>query len=65
MSLDQNLFTLNVIPDAANPAFTDLVDPSGAAHYKKERIGGTPYRMNLYGTSFEQASQVLHAELHV
>ncbi|KZV65112.1 hypothetical protein PENSPDRAFT_587366 [Peniophora sp. CONT] len=48
MSLDQNLFTLNVILDATNPTITDLVDPSGEPHYKKERIGGTPYRMNLY-----------------
>ena len=51
MSLDQNLFTLNVVPDASNPAFTDLLDPSGEAHYKKERLSEPPYRMNMYGAS--------------
>ncbi|KAI0030184.1 hypothetical protein K488DRAFT_54773 [Vararia minispora EC-137] len=47
MSLDQNLFTLNVIPDPSTPSATDLVDPVGTAHYRKVRVGGPLYRMDL------------------
>lgn len=49
MSLDVNLFTLNFTPDKQNPNITDLVDPSDNPHYRKERIPGSEYRINVYG----------------
>lgn len=48
MSLDQNLFTLNVTPNAEHPSVVDLVDPKGTVHYQKEREPGTLYRINVY-----------------
>lgn len=51
MSLDQNLFTLNVTPNAEHPSVVDLVDPKGTVHYQKEREPGTLYRINVYGAS--------------
>ncbi|ETW79324.1 hypothetical protein HETIRDRAFT_245675, partial [Heterobasidion irregulare TC 32-1] len=48
MSLDQNLFTLNVTPNAEHPSVVDLVDPKGTVHYRKEREPGTLYRINVY-----------------
>jgi hypothetical protein len=49
MSLDRNLFTLNVVPNESNPAVQDLVNPTGTVHYQKEREGGQLYRINLFG----------------
>jgi hypothetical protein len=49
MSLDRNLFTLNVVPNESNPAVQDLVLPSGTVHYHKEREAGPSYRINLFG----------------
>jgi hypothetical protein len=49
MSLDRNLFTLNVVPNESNPAVQDLVLPSGTVHYLKEREAGPSYRINLFG----------------
>ena len=49
MSLDRNLFTLNIVPNGRDPAFQDLVIPSGEVHYSKEREAGTSYRINLFG----------------
>ncbi|KAJ7647580.1 hypothetical protein FB45DRAFT_998609 [Roridomyces roridus] len=46
MSLDNNLFTLVVTPTAEN--VVDLVDTTGRAHYRKQRIPGPVYRMELY-----------------
>jgi hypothetical protein len=48
MSLDRNLFTLNVVPNESNPAVQDLVNPTGTVHYQKEREGGQLYRINLF-----------------
>ena len=49
MSLDRNLFTLNVVPNESNPAVQDLVLPCGTVHYHKEREAGPSYRINLFG----------------
>ena len=49
MSLDANLFTLNIVESTEGPNLLDLVDPSGNIHYRKERVLGTEYRINLYG----------------
>jgi hypothetical protein len=54
MSLDQNLFTLNIVPNGNDPSVLDLVDPSGTVHYHKERVPEANYKMNLYG------EQVVH-----
>ncbi|KAH9016680.1 hypothetical protein EDB83DRAFT_2438875 [Lactarius deliciosus] len=48
MSLDRNLFTLNIVPNERDPAVQDLVLPSGVVHYFKEREAGTLYRINLF-----------------
>ncbi|KAI0259357.1 hypothetical protein BC834DRAFT_974329 [Gloeopeniophorella convolvens] len=48
MSLDRNLFTLNVTPNESDPTVQDLVDQSGNVHYHKQREGGTLYRINLF-----------------
>jgi hypothetical protein len=50
MSLDRNLFTLNIVPNESNRAVQDLVLPSGTVHYHKEREVGQSYRINLFGT---------------
>jgi hypothetical protein len=49
MSLDRNLFTLNIVQNERDPAMQDLVIPSGVVHYSKEREAGTSYRINLFG----------------
>lgn len=49
MSLDQNLFTLLFTPNKDDPNVTDLVDPSDNAHYRKERVLGSVYKINVYG----------------
>ncbi|TFK39976.1 hypothetical protein BDQ12DRAFT_681557 [Crucibulum laeve] len=48
MSLDQNLFTLLLTPNKDHPQVLDLVDPSGIVHYRKRRIPGTEYKMEVY-----------------
>ncbi|PSR82343.1 hypothetical protein PHLCEN_2v6086, partial [Hermanssonia centrifuga] len=48
MSLDQNLFTLTLSPNKDDPNITDLVDPSDNPHYRKERVPGNVYQMNVY-----------------
>jgi len=52
MSLDKNLFTLHVTPDKDDPNVVDLVDPNGIAHYKKQRVPGISYTMEVYGEIF-------------
>lgn len=48
MSLDRNLFTLNIVQNEQNPAVQDLVNPLGEVHYSKEREAGALYRINLF-----------------
>ncbi|KAI0657913.1 hypothetical protein C8Q70DRAFT_918525 [Cubamyces menziesii] len=47
MSLDQNLFTLNVASRSDDPNVLDLVDPNGVVHYTKRRLPGTTYTIEL------------------
>ena len=49
MSLDRNLFTLNIVPNESNNAVQDLVLPTGTVQYHKEREGGQSYKINLFG----------------
>jgi hypothetical protein len=49
MSLDRNLFTLNIVPNESNNAVQDLVLPTGTVQYHREREGGQTYRINLFG----------------
>jgi len=49
MSLDRNLFTLNIVPNKSNHAVQDLVLPSGVVHYHREKEEGQSYRINLFG----------------
>ncbi|KAH9941495.1 hypothetical protein B0H21DRAFT_546480 [Amylocystis lapponica] len=48
MSLDQNLFTLNIGPNSEDPSVVDLADPSGKLHYRKQRVPGSVYSVNVY-----------------
>ncbi|EJD48273.1 hypothetical protein AURDEDRAFT_101921 [Auricularia subglabra TFB-10046 SS5] len=49
MSLDQNLFTLNIVPSETEPDATDLVEPNGTVHYRKRRVpAGEQYTWSLY-----------------
>ncbi|OCH84699.1 hypothetical protein OBBRIDRAFT_383395 [Obba rivulosa] len=48
MSLDQNLFTLHVTPHPDDPTVLDLVDPKGTAHYRKQRVPGNVYHVEVY-----------------
>ncbi len=50
MSLDQNLFTLLVTPNKEDPNVIDLVDPSGLTYYRKQRVAGAVYTVEVYGT---------------
>jgi hypothetical protein len=54
MSLDQNLFTLHFTQNKDNPSAIDLVDPSGTIHYRRHRILGQIYKIEVYGMPFEQ-----------
>ncbi|KAI6008826.1 hypothetical protein F5J12DRAFT_54912 [Pisolithus orientalis] len=53
MSLDRNLFTLLLTPNAAasrvdqGVSVVDLIDPSGTVYYRKRRIGGGVYKAEL------------------
>jgi hypothetical protein len=51
MSLDKNLFTLTMTPSPDDPRIVDLVDPSGIVHYRKQRIAGPVYKIEVYGQS--------------
>lgn len=53
MSLDQNLFTLNFAPSKDDPNVTELVDPAERPHYRKERVPGSVYTINVYGEQRE------------
>ncbi|KAJ3864397.1 hypothetical protein EV359DRAFT_41136 [Lentinula novae-zelandiae] len=48
MTLDQNLFTLQIKPSPADPTLVDLADPSGNVFYRKERSTGVGYNVSLY-----------------
>ncbi|KAI6046076.1 hypothetical protein EDC04DRAFT_1870881 [Pisolithus marmoratus] len=54
MSLDRNLFTLLLTPNATassadqGVSVVDLIDPSGTVHYRKRRLGGGVYKAELY-----------------
>ncbi|KAG1735499.1 hypothetical protein EDB19DRAFT_1723820 [Suillus lakei] len=50
MSLDQNLFTLLLTPNTSDSRglVTDLTDPSGNVHYRKQRIPGQVYKIEVY-----------------
>ncbi|KAI0819584.1 hypothetical protein BC628DRAFT_1401730 [Trametes gibbosa] len=47
MSLDQNLFTLNVTARADDIDTLDLTDPNGVVHYTKRRVPGTEYTIEV------------------
>lgn len=47
MSLDKNLFTLQFTPNPDDPNGIDLVDPSGVVHYRKLRVQGATYEINV------------------
>jgi len=49
MSLDKNLFTLLLTPHKDNPNVIDLMDPSGTVHYRKQRVPGPEYKIEVYG----------------
>ena len=57
MSLDQNLFTLNIVPSEVEPDAVDLVEPNGIVHYRKRRVvaaanaaaENAAYNWSLYG----------------
>jgi hypothetical protein len=51
MSLDQNLFTLSVAPNKDDPNVIDLVDnsPNPITHYRKQRVPGQVYKIEVYG----------------
>ena len=49
MSLDQNLFTLNFAPSKDDPSVTELVDPAERPHYRKQRVQGSVYRIDVFG----------------
>ena len=52
MSLDQNLFTLNIAQRVTEPHIIELIDPSETVHYRKERTNDGGYSFNLYGKRF-------------
>ena len=62
MSLDKNLFTLVFTPSTNDPRVTDLVDPSGVVYYRKVRIVGPVYKMEVYGLS--SSFPVFIAKIH-
>ncbi|KAJ3733699.1 hypothetical protein DFJ43DRAFT_994521 [Lentinula guzmanii] len=49
MSLDQNLFTLQVKPNQTESTIVDLTDPAGNVFYRKQRVtSGAVYAMRVY-----------------
>lgn len=57
MSLDKNLFTLQFTPSPDDPNVIDLVDPSGVVHYRKQRVPGATYEINVYGGPVRSPAQ--------
>lgn len=55
MSLDKNLFTLLFTPHKDNPLVVDLVDPAGNPHYRKQRIPGPEYKIEVYGKNINDS----------
>jgi len=57
MSLDQNLFTLNIVPSEEEKDAIDLVEPNGTVHYRKRRVhdpaGNSAYAWSLFGKLLE------------
>lgn len=51
MSLDKNLFTLQFTSSPDKPNVIDLVDPSGVVHYRKNRVQGATYEINVQGNT--------------
>lgn len=49
MSLDQNLFTLNIVQRPNAPHIIELIDPQETIHYRKERVNGPTYSFNVFG----------------
>jgi hypothetical protein len=49
MSLDQNLFTLLLTPNKEDANVVDLVGTDGTIHYRKQRMPGSTYSVNVYG----------------
>jgi len=62
MSLDQNLFTLTFTPNADDSTLLDLIDASGVLHYRRQRVPGPTYKMNVYGNAAQTLAVVLEAE---
>ena len=60
MSLDQNLFTLNIQQREGSPHIIELVDPAGTVHYRKERTQNASglYEFNVFGECFERVRDV-------
>ncbi|KZV98779.1 hypothetical protein EXIGLDRAFT_831994 [Exidia glandulosa HHB12029] len=56
MSLDQNLFTLNIVPSQDEPDAIDLVEPDGTLHYRKRRAAATPQDASYSWSLFEPLS---------
>ena len=56
MSLDQNLFTLNITPKPNEPLIVELIDSKGTVHYRKERVDpqlkNGLYEFNMIGVYF-------------
>ena len=56
MSLDQNLFTLNITPKPNEPLIVELIDSKGTVHYRKERVDPQSknglYEFNMIGVYF-------------
>ncbi|KAF8159634.1 hypothetical protein B0H34DRAFT_655404 [Crassisporium funariophilum] len=48
MSLDKNLFTLVFTPHKDQQNVLDLVDPSGTVHYRRQRVAGPEYKIEVY-----------------
>ncbi|KAJ3837470.1 hypothetical protein F5878DRAFT_539372 [Lentinula raphanica] len=48
MSLDQNLFTLQVTPSQTDSTIVDLADPAGNMFYRKQRLSGAVYATRVY-----------------
>lgn len=52
MSLDQNLFTLNIAPRSGEPNIVELIDSRENVHYRKERVDGPTYSFNVFGAFY-------------
>ena len=64
MSLDQNLFTLNVTPSTTDLDVVDLVDPAGTIHYRKRRAHGETYKVEVSGMSSSLDSHTAESVVH-